>query len=88
MNLEHELNKIDTFFNKMSIEEFDNLLEVCGINKIELAENYGMKIHENEEINVEIEISGNSNIYTKRGLKKIILLDTIYNNNEYLPLAV
>lgn len=84
MNLEHELNKIDAFFNQMSIEEFDNTLEMCGINEIESAESYGMKIHEN----VEIEVNEELNIYSKRSLKKIILLDTLYKNNEYLPLAV
>lgn len=88
MNLEHELNKIDAFFNQMSIEEFDNTLEMCGINEIESAESYGMKIHENEEINVEIEVNEKLNIYSKRSLKKIILLDTLYKNNEHLPLAV
>lgn len=38
MNLQEEMNKIDTFLNNLSVEEFDNILERCGINEISSGE--------------------------------------------------
>lgn len=34
MNLQDEMNKIDIFLKNVSAEEFDDILEKCGINQI------------------------------------------------------
>lgn len=38
------LERIDEFFKKLSIEEFEKKLEIAGINEIESSSNAGMEL--------------------------------------------
>lgn len=53
MELSKRLKRIDDFFEDLSIEEFDEMLEAAGINEIEPSSSSGM----------ELSLSLNSNMY-------------------------
>lgn len=44
MNYKDRLKKIDDFFDNMSIEEFDVMIEKSGIYSIKPSSNYGMEL--------------------------------------------
>ncbi len=46
MNLNKEIENIKSYFSRLSIEEFDNIIEKNGINQISLMEDYDMSFLE------------------------------------------
>lgn len=46
-DLKEELDQIDKFFENMSINEFENMLERCGINDITCASEKDMELISN-----------------------------------------
>lgn len=44
MGFKDRLKRIDNFFDSMSVEEFDTMLEKTGIHEIEASSNSGMEL--------------------------------------------
>ncbi|UZW13821.1 hypothetical protein OSC52_18625 [Clostridium pasteurianum] len=44
MNLNEEIKKINEFFNNVTVDEFDQILERCGINEIQSSNSEGKEI--------------------------------------------
>lgn len=76
MSLRNDLERIDEFFEKMSIEEFDSMLESCGINEITCASDNGMELSLTISKNVidKILMEDSARCYTKK---------VVINNSDF-----
>ncbi|MHC1685038.1 MAG: hypothetical protein AB6733_19220 [Clostridiaceae bacterium] len=52
MNLNEKLNRIDEFFLNLTNEEFENMLDRCGISEIESSKESGMELSLSESSNI------------------------------------
>ncbi|AND83755.1 hypothetical protein GTH52_09615 [Clostridium tyrobutyricum] len=63
MNLQDEKNKIDIFLKNVSAEEFDDILEKCGINEIPSGEADNKELLFNTPNDIEGFVYCGKNIY-------------------------
>lgn len=84
MKLKDRLKKIDNFFDDMSIEEFDTMIEKSGIHSIKPSSNYGMEL----KLNLSDVIEKNKEMLYLSQTETYLKMDEDLNlYNDYLVKA-
>lgn len=84
MKLKDRLKKIDNFFDDMSIEEFDTMIEKSGIYSIKSSSSYGMEL----KLNLSDVIEKNKEMLYLSQTETYLKMDKDLNlYNDYLVKA-